>query len=387
MTFGGAGMYASIVALKPVAVEFEASRSAASLAFACVNLGIGVGGILMGWLSDRFGAMWPSLIGAGCLTLGLVLASFSTELWQYVALHGILIGLLGNSAVLAPLIADITRWFTVNRGMAVAVVSSGNYVAGAVWPPIVQYGIDTVGWRETYQWLGGICLLGMVPLSLLLSRRDSARASPGGSATDNAHAAGQRRQALGFSPRFAQWLICTAGIGCCVAMAMPHGHIVAHASDLGHPAAHGAEMLALMLSFGVLSRLFFGWISDRIGGLRALLIGSVLQAAVIASFIPVTGLDALYWASALFGISQGGIVPAYAIIVRRHFPHHELGWRLGIVMFFTLFGMALGGWAAGVMYDLTGSYRLAFTNALIFNLINVGIVFMLLAKSRFSRLA
>ncbi len=380
-TLGSIGLYIMIVALKPVAADFGVSRSAASLAYAAMMLGLGVGGIFMGWLSDRVGVMWPSMIGAACLSLGLLVAGTTDGLWIFIGAHGLLIGLLGNSALMVPLVADITRWFDANRGVAVAIVISGNYCAGALWPPIVQYGIDTVGWRDTYQWLAGVCLIGMVPLSLALWRR------AGPDLVETSETAVSKDRPMGFTPFFAQCFLCTAGVGCCVAMAVPQAHLVAHASDLGHAAARGAEMLSLMLAFGVLSRLGFGWLSDRIGGMRTVIVGSVMQTIVIAAFIPITGLSALYWASALFGLSQGGIVPAYAIIIRRHFPATDIGWRVGIMMLFTLVGMGFGGWIAGVLYDLTGSYRVAFFNAIAFNILNVVIAFVLLAKVRFAKRA
>ena len=380
-TLGGIGMFIAVVALKPIAAEFGVSRSDASLAYAATTLGFGIGGIFMGWLSDRVGVMWPSMIGAACLSLGLLIAGTTEHFWVYVLAHGILIGLLGNSAVMVPLVADITRWFVRNRGVAVAIVISGSYCAGALWPTVVQYGIDTSGWRDTYQWLAGICLFGMFPLTLTLWRR----AAP--DRVETAAEAASTSRPMGFTPLFAQCFLCAAGLGCCVAMAVPQAHIVAHASDLGHAAARGAEMLALVFGFGVVSRLGFGWLSDRIGGLRTVIVGSVMQALVIAAFIPISGLTALYWASALFGLSQGGIVPAYAIIIRRHFPAADIGWRVGLVMLFTLVGMGFGGWIAGVLYDLTGSYRAAFLNAIGFNLLNLIIAFVLLAKVRFAKLA
>lgn len=370
-----------IAALKPVAAEFGITRSDAALAYAATSIGIGLGGILMGWLSDRVGMMWPSMIGTACLSLGLLVAGTTHDPWLFVAAHGLLIGLLGSAAFMAPLVADITRWFSTNRGVAVAIVISGNYIAGTLWPPIVQYGIDIAGWRITYQWLAGICLIAMFPLTMILWRRAALDAVEGdvNSAT--------RGRTLGLSPWVAQCFLCAAGVGCCVAMAVPQAHIVAHADDLGYAAARGAEMAALMFGFGIVSRLGFGWLSDRIGGLRTVIVGSAMQALAIASFIPISGLTTLYWASALFGLSQGGIVPAYAIIIRRHFPATDVGWRVGLVMLFTMLGMAFGAWIAGVLHDLTGSYDAAFVNAVLFNLMNLAIALTLLAKMRFAKLA
>jgi MFS family permease len=376
MTVGTIGMYAIVVALKPIATEFGATRSAASVAYAVTMIGFGAGGIMMGRWSDRVGVMWPCLAGSLMLVLGFVLAAWADNLWQLYLAQGLLIGALGNAALFAPLVADTTLWFHRRRGMAVAIVASGNYLAGVVWPPVVQYFIDASDWRATYTGIGIFCLIVMPPLCLMLRRRPPAVLAAAAESEVTA------AQPLGLAPNGLHGLLCIAGIACCVAMAMPQVHIVAHATDLGHAAQRGAEMLALMLATGIISRLAFGWISDHIGGLATLLLGGSLQAAMLFLFMFAEGLSTLYLMSALFGLSQGGIVPAYAIIVRRFFAPGQVGWRIALVLSMTLLGMALGGWLAGLLYDLTGSYRMAFINALAFNLLNMAIAGALLRRAR-----
>jgi MFS family permease len=298
--------------------------------------------------------------------------------------QGVLIGLLGTSATFVPLVADTSQWFTRRRGIAVAICMSGNYTAGAVWPPILQYFIDSAGWRPTYIGVGVFCLLSMLPLALFLRRRPpaaepaAARSAP---APGQPVAAAVSERPLGFSPAALQALLCVAGVACCVAMSMPQVHIVAYCSDLGFGAARGAEMLSLMLAFGIVSRLLSGWISDHIGGLRTLLLGSVLQGIALLLFVPYGGLTTLYVVSALFGLFQGGIVPAYALVVREYFTPKEAGARVGTVLMATLFGMALGGWMSGAIFDLTGSYRAAFLNGIGWNLLNIGVVSFLLYRA------
>ena len=376
MTMGTVGMYAIVVALKPIAVEFGGTRSAASMAYAVTMIGFGLGGIMMGRWSDRAGVMWPCLAGTVFLALGFLLAAQATKLWQLYLAQGLLIGLLGNAALFAPLVADITLWFRRRRGIAVAIVASGNYLAGVVWPPIVQNYIDATDWRATYTGIGIFCLLAMPPFCLILRRRPMAVLAM------EAGASAAAARPLRLAPNGLHVLLCVAGIACCVAMAMPQVHIVAYASDLGHAAQRGAEMLALMLGTGIISRLVFGWISDSIGGLATLLVGSSLQALTLFLFMFADSLTGLYLMSALFGLSQGGIVPAYAIIVRRYFVAGQTGWRIAMVLAMTLLGMALGGWLAGLLYDLTGSYRLAFINAVAFNVVNMVIAGILLRRSR-----
>ncbi|HEY5293150.1 MAG TPA: MFS transporter [Burkholderiales bacterium] len=379
MTIGGSGMYAITVVLPRVQADFGVSRSDASLPYTFTMIGFGLGGILMGRLSDRYGVMVPVIIGALGLCAGFVAAGTAGSLLQFNLAQGLLIGLLGTSATFAPLVADISLWFTRRRGIAVAICISGNYLAGAVWPPVMQHFIDGAGWRQTYIGIGVFCLAAMLPLALFLRRRPPIPAQfAAGPVTNVAGSAGK----LGLSPGTLLTLLCVAGVACCVAMSMPQVHIVAYCGDLGYGPARGTQMLSLMLGCGIVSRLTFGWISDHIGGLRTLLLGSTLQCIALFMFLPFRGLVSLYLVSALFGLFQGGIVPAYALIVREHFTPHEAGARVGTVLMATLFGMALGGWMSGAIFDFTGSYRAAFVNGIAWNLLNIGIVAALLYRSR-----
>jgi MFS family permease len=372
---GGVGMWSVIVALPAVQAEFGVARSAASLPYTMTMICFGFGGILMGRLSDRVGIFVPAVGGAVCLGLGYAVASGATSLWQFILAQGLLVG-VASSVSFAPLIADTSLWFTRHRGMAVAIIASGSYLAGTVWPPVVQHFIETSGWRWTYRGIAVFCVTAMVPLALALRRRSPLTERT----TATAHATSWSPRPLGMSPATLQTLLVIAGLSCCVAMSMPQVHIVAYSHDLGHGAARGAQMLSLMLGFGIVSRLVWGWICDRIGGRRTLLLGSGLQAAALALFLPFDGAASLYVVSALFGLAQGGIVPAYAVIVRECFPPEEAGTRVSTVLMATVFGMALGGWLSGVTYDLTGSYQVAFINGILWNLLNLAIAVSLLRR-------
>jgi MFS family permease len=387
MTIGSSGMYAVSVVLPRMQSEFGVTRGAASLAYTLTMIGFGIGGILMGRLADRRGVMAAVMLGATGLGSGFIAAGYASSITQFSLAQGVLIGLLGVSATFAPLIADTSLWFTRRRGIAVAICASGNYLSGAVWPPVMQHFIDTASWRQTYVGVGVFCLLTMLPLALVLRRRPppaAARATPG-TAVGRMGAPVDMSRPLGMPPAMLQTLLCVAGVGCCTAMSMPQVHIVAYCSDLGFGAARGAQMLSLMLGFGIASRLISGWISDHIGGLRTLLLGSVLQGIALLMFLPFDGLVSLYVVSAMFGLFQGGIVPAYALIVREHFNAAEAGARVGAVLTATMFGMALGGWMSGAIFDVTGSYRAAFLNGIAWNLLNVTIVAILVYRSRPSR--
>lgn len=381
MTIGSSGMYVVAVVLPAVQAEFGVARADASLPYTLLMVGFGLGGILMGRLADRRGVMVPVLVGAAGLGVGFVGAGLAESVLAFAVLHGLFIGLLGSSATFAPLVADTSLWFVRRRGIAVAICASGNYVAGTIWPPIVQHVVETAGWRTAYVGLGIFCAVTMPLLALALKPRPPA-AVAGGAARSTVVAS---NRPFGLSMNQAQGLLCVAGVACCVAMSMPQVHIVAYCGDLGYGAARGAEMMSLMLAAGILSRLISGLICDRIGGLHTLLLGSVLQGVALLLFIPFDSLTSLYVISALFGLFQGGIVPSYAIIVREHFPPAEAGARVGAVLMCTLFGMALGGWMSGWVFDLTGSYRAAFVNGVGWNLLNLGIVLVLLSALRRQR--
>ena len=379
MTIGSGAMYVVAVVLPAVQAEFGVARADASLPYTLMMVGFGLGGIAMGKLADRYGVRVVVLIGAVGLGSGFVAAGLSGSLVEFALVHGLLLGALGSAATFAPLIADTSLWFVRRRGIAVAICASGNYLAGAIWPPIVQHFVEGVGWRQTYIGLGLFCVLTMPLLALgLRPRPPTAVAAP----LRQVSGVLPSSRPFGLSLGHAQALLCVAGVACCVAMAMPQVHIVAYCGDLGYGAARGAEMLSLMLACGIVSRLVSGVICDRIGGLRTLLLGSVLQGLALLLFIPFDGLASLYVISALFGLFQGGIVPSYAIIVREHFPPAEAGARVGTVLMATLFGMALGGWMSGKVFDLTGSYHAAFINGIGWNLLNLSIALFLLMRVR-----
>jgi MFS family permease len=384
MTIGGSGMYAVTVVLPRLQQDFAVDRADASLPYTLTMLGFGLGGIVMGRLADRFGVMVPLMIGAVGLGSGFVFAGLAGSIGQFNLAQGLLLGLLGTSATFAPLVADTSLWFTRRRGIALAICMSGNYVAGAFWPPVMQYFIDTAGWRPTYIGIGVFCLLTMLPLALVYRRRPPvAPATPVDSQPPVAPPAPKSaHRPLGMSANAMQGLLCVAGVSCCVAMSMPQVHIVAYCGDLGFGAARGAQMLSLMLGLGIVSRLLSGWISDYIGGLRTLLLGSLLQGLALLMFLWANGVASLYLVSALFGLFQGGIVPSYALIVREYFTPQQAGARVGTVLMATLFGMALGGWMSGAIFDATGSYRAAFANGIAWNLLNVGVVLFLLFRAR-----
>ncbi len=372
-TVGSIGMWSFVVALPAVQADFGVARGDASLPFALTMIGFGAGGIVMGRLADRFGVAWPAVCGALLLGVGYVASAQAGSLWLFALAQG-LIG-FGSSATFGPLMADISHWFERRRGIAVALASSGNYLAGALWPPLVQHFVAAEGWRATHTGIGIFCVAAMLPLALALRRQR--RVAPQAASL----AAASVRSIPGVPPNALMVLLCVAGVACCVAMAMPQVHIVAYCGDLGYGPARGAEMLSLMLGFGIVSRIAAGLIADRIGALAALLLSSVLQGAALFLYLWFDGLVSLYVISALFGLFQGGIVPMYAIVVRDYFPPREAGVRVGVVLMATVVGMALGGWMSGAIFDVTGSYQAAFLNGLVWNVVNGSIVLWLVLRA------
>jgi MFS family permease len=371
---GGVGMWSVPVSLPAVQAEFAVDRAAASMPYTVTMIGFAFAGVALGRLVDRFGIFIPLVAGTLMMCAGYVAASMAPNLTLFVIAQGVLVG--GGSAVFfAPLMADTSHWFVRRRGIAVAVVAAGNYLAGVMWPTPLQHFTEVYGWRAAHLGIAVICFCLLIPLLLLIRRPGPLHGTTAGVAQ---HTFTPRE--LGISKNGLQAILCVAGVACCVAMSMPQVHIVAYCGDLGYGVARGAEMLSLMLGFGIFSRLASGFIADRIGGVATLLLGSVLQGCSLILYFLFDGLTSLYLISALFGLVQGGIVPSYAIIVREYFPPQEAATRVGITIMATLFGMALGGWMSGAIFDLTGSYRAAFANGIAFNLINVSIVTWLLLK-------
>jgi MFS family permease len=373
-SIGSAGMWAVVVVLPVVQAEFGATRGAVSLAFTVTMLGFGLGAVVTGRITDRLGIVTAIGLSIAFLGLGFVAAGLSTTLWQFIAVY-FLIG-LGTSATFAPLMTEASHWFERYRGLAVAIVASGNYVGGTIWPPLVNWGVQRAGWRTTHIALGLFCAGAMTLLLLLL------RARMGGAKARSHDNAPPPRVDLRLSTNTLTMLLSIASISCCVAMAMPQVHIVAYCGDLGYGVARGAEMLSLMMAFGVVSRIGSGFLADRIGGIRTLLIGSVAQGFALLFYLFFDGLSSLYVISAMFGLFQGGIVPSYAIIVRESMPASEAATRVGLVILASVFGMSFGGWVSGVIFDSTGSYAAAFTNGLAWNALNVTIMAGLLIRAR-----
>jgi MFS family permease len=371
---GNAGMWVIILVLPSVQSEFGVDRASASLPFTLTMLGFALGNFYMGKLADRYNISTVLLFSSILLASCFIFAAKSNSILSLAVIQFV-IG-FGTGASFGPVIADTSIWFLKKRGIAVALAASGNYLSGVVWPILTRDLLLNYGWRSVYLVLAIAAVLIMAPLSLALKRKISAESTRADDLISQ-----NKAQNTQLSPKSLQLFLGLAGLACCVAMSMPQVHIVAFCVDLGFGSTVGGNMLSLMLAGGIVSRIVSGFLADKIGGLKTLLIGSSLQCIALFLYLPFNGLVSLYLVSLIFGLSQGGIVPSYAIVVREHMPAKEAGARVGFVLMMTIVGMALGGWMSGWIYDLSGSYTLAFWNGILWNLLNLVIIFSLLPKN------
>ena len=365
------------VALKPIAADLGGERWVPSFAYSVLMVGTGIGGVAMGWWMDKRGILRPILFGSVMICLGSLVASQSEGRWGLWVANGLLIGLLGKAAMIAPLVANATRWFDRRRGLAIAIIASGQGLAGAVWPMVFGHLERAVGWRETYLYYAVFAAATMLPLCWLI--RPKPPAPPPGPVR---LAASRGGRVLDWPPEMVQGALWLAVIGCCGAMSMPIVHLVSHTSDLGYAEERGAEILSVLMVAGFFSRIGFGMLSDRIGAAPTLLIGSVCQFVMMIVFAAVESLTGLYVAALMFGLGFAGIMPCYPLLLRLWFPVSEIGWRVGAQYMFAGAGMAIGGTLAGYIFDLTGSYAPAFLSGAAFNAMNFMLIAMLHLRSR-----
>ena len=357
------------VALKPIAADLDTARAVPSLAYSLLMIGTGIGGIAMGRWMDRHGVMQPVLFGSVMICLGALLASYAEGRWSLYIATGLLMGLLGKAAMIAPLVANVTRWFDRRRGLAVAIITSGQGLAGAIWPAVVQHFNDLVGWRGTFLYFSIFAAMTMVPAAFLLRPNAPITALDrhGGIRSDD-------RRVLDLSPHVAQGILWLATVGCCAAMSVPIVHLVSHVTDQGYTLAQGARVLSVLFVAAFVSRIGFGMLADRIGPVRTLLIGSASMAAMLLAFAFTTSYTGLFIAALLFGLGFSGIMPCYPLLIRLLFPVGQVGTRIAGQYLFSAVGMALGGWLGGVTFDLTGSYSPAFLAAFAFNAMNFALI-------------
>jgi MFS family permease len=365
-----------IVGMKPIAAELDTTRSGLAAAGSFTYLGAAFGGIVAGWLAGKLGVRRIVLFGATMVAAGLVLSSLGSLPPLYAG-HGVLMGLLGTSCMFSPLLTYVSRWFDRRRGSAVALISSGQSIAGALWPPLIQLGLDTIGWRQTMMLYAAFALVtvGAIALAFLRPPPEQPQAAVRATTAGSSHA-----RTLGLHPNLLMALLMLAVFSCCMPMAMPMQHVVAYCGDLGFASQYGAAMLSVLLGSAFLARQFWGWLSDRIGGIQTLVWSSLAQATALTGFLLTRDMAALFVVSAAFGLGFAGLLPAYVIAIRECYPVQEANWRIPTVMFAGFLGMAGGGWAAGLIFDAYADYFPAFATGIAFNLVNLAIVLFLVRR-------
>lgn len=368
-----------VVGLKPMQEALGTERSVLALAGALVWIGTGTGGVLMGWLADRIGVRATVAIGAVMMAAGLALSSLG-PIWALYVGQGLMVGLLGNGGIYAPLLVHVSRWFDRRRGTAIALISSGQYIAGVVWPTVFERGIAELGWQPVMQAYAVIVLVAILPATLLIRPAPTAAPTHHGRQPSK----GSRRIG-GLHPNAVQALLCLAGFCCCIPMSIPSAHLVAFCSGIGISPTHSALMLSVMLAAAFLARQAWGALADRIGGVRTVMAGSAFQAVAIGSFLLTQDEAGLFAIAAAFGLGFSGIVPAYSVAIRDLFPAGEASWRIPLVLFTAMGGMAFGSWLAGVLYDHFGYYAPAFATGVVFNIANLLIVGFLVVRLTGSR--
>jgi MFS family permease len=367
----------SIVALKAIAAETGGMRSVPALASALAWIGFGTGGIVMGQIAERVGVRWTVMFGALMICAGLWLSS-QGETWQLYLGQGLFMGFLGIGGMNAPFYVYVSRWFDRRRGSALALISSGGYLAGAIWPPIFERAIAHVGWRQTMVVYGLMVVVIIIPLAIAFLRQPPESAYAGTAL--NQPSSGRR--VLGWPPNLVYALMAVAMMLCCIPMAIPQAHLPAFCSDLGILPSHGAAMLSVLLGAGFISRQFWGWFSDHIGGLMTVLVGSSFQILAMIAFLLTTDEVGLFTVSLLFGLGFAGIVPAYVLAVREHFPASEASWRIPVLLLCSGIGMATGGWLGGVLHDQFGYYAPAFMVGIGANALNLLLIGTLVWRFR-----
>ena len=378
LSFGS--LWINAVGLKAIAADLGGSRSAPALANSLAWFGSSVGGLAMGRLADRYGIRRTVLFGGVSVCIGLFISTLGQP-WQLYVGHGIFMGLLGNAGLNAPLYVYVSRWFDRRRGSALALISSGSYLAGTVWPPIFERAIALYGWQATMIGYGLFAIALIVPLALLFLREPpelpAIATGPGGTTVTP--------KVFGWPPNVVFAMLAVAAFLCCVTMSMPQAHLVAFCSDLGIAPAHGAAMLSVLLGVGFMSRQVWGAISDRIGGLLTLLISSVLQAAGMAGFLLTQDEAGLFAVAGAFGVGFSALIPAYVLAIREYFPAREASWRVPALLLLSGSGMATGTWLAGILYDHFGYYAPAFAAGVVFNLLNLAAIGTLVLRRQLAR--
>ena len=364
---GTAGMWSVVIIMPNIQNEFQLDRAASTYPYVTTMFGYGFGNVIIGRMLDKVGFKKPIIFALALLIISYICSIFAYNiLWLSVIQF-----FLGFSAAafFGPMMADISKFFYKRKGLAVSLVASAQHLCGAIWPFLIKDFLLEGDWRNAHLFIALICSI-FIPILFYFIGNKSPNLKNDISIKLETNNENQNLK-LPISNKKFQILLMLAGIFCCIAMSMPQVHIVPLCIDNGFGLGVGTEILSFMLFAAVTSRVLFGFLSDKIGPIQTLLIGSTLQAISLSMFLPFDSQLSLYIVAVFFGLSQGGIVPIYAVIISKFLPSEEVAERVGLLIFATVIGMSLGGWVSGEIYDYTSSYSWAFLNGIFWNIINL----------------
>jgi len=378
---GTAGMWSVVIIMPSIQNEFSLDRAASTYPYVATMFGYGIGNIIIGRLLDKIGIRKPIIFALTLLVASYLLSVLATNVF-WLSIIQFFLG-FSAAAFFGPMMADISKYFYTRKGLAVSLVASGQHLCGAIWPFLIKDYLVEGEWKNAHFFIAFVCSTCIPILVFFLSDKKvkSINIPKNFEKQDNVNTSVK----LSISNKQIQILLMFAGVFCCVAMSVPQVHIVPLCIDFGYGLAVGTEILSFMLFAAVTSRILFGFLSDRIGPIQTLILGSSLQAISLSMFLPFNSQLSLYIIAVFFGLSQGGIVPIYAVIISKFLPANEVAERVGFLIFATIIGMSLGGWISGEIFDYTNSYKLAFLNGIFWNIINVSIMvylYLIYVKSR-----
>ena len=378
---GTAGMWSVVIILPNIQSEFALDRAASTYPYVATMFGYGIGNVIIGRMLDRIGIKKPIIFALSLLVASYILSIFVRDVF-FLSVIQFFLG-FSAAAFFGPMMADISNYFYRRKGLAVSLVASGQHLCGAIWPFLIKDFLLDGDWRNAHLFIAIVCSI-LIPILFYLLGNKKPKVDLNQNLSSRKEDINSKVK-LSISNKQVQVLLMFAGVFCCVAMSMPQVHIVPLCIDNGYGLAVGTEILSFMLFAAVASRVIFGFLSDKIGPIQTLLLGSSLQAISLTMFLPFNSQLSLYIVAIFFGLSQGGIVPIYAVIISKFLPSNEVAERVGLLIFATIVGMSLGGWLSGEIYDFTKSYKLAFINGIFWNIINLCIMiylFIIYKKSK-----
>ena len=376
MALGFGGLALISVFMRPLEAEFGWSRAEISLAYAVATVGMALGGVVWGRLSDRVDIRILLAIGGSGMVLPLLAMAAVQSLWQTYLAHLVFSG-FGFAVLYAPLLSATGEWFVRRRGLAVGLVTAGGALGQGVLPFLANMLIEEVGWRLAFVSLAIVTLIALALTLPCVTRPGGTKVTAGAAA----HLADLSRE--GERPRL--HILSLAAFLCCTCMGVPLVHLASYVGMICGSPAIGATSLLVAMVFGAVGRICFGLIADRIGYLPSYALASAIQTACVAVYPLLGDGFSLLALSAVFGFGFAGNMTCLVLCVREAVPAHRFGGALGMVMLVAWAGMGIGGYAGGALFDIYVSYALSFALAGVAGLLNLVAISALMVLRRTAR--